>query len=109
MLAVHHCSKFIHPILDELFFKNIVNSGPLHGWLITIISVTIINHCGIQVVRMKLSFACSYPLAGKREILVMTIEVSRLFDSPKNVPAFLEAVKRREKVLSGFGHRSVHL
>lgn len=26
-------------------------------------------------------------------------------DSPENVPAFLEAVKRREKVLSGFGHR----
>lgn len=24
---------------------------------------------------------------------------------PENVPAFLEAVKRREKVLSGFGHR----
>lgn len=27
-------------------------------------------------------------------------------DSPENVPAFLDAVKRREKVLSGFGHRS---
>jgi citrate synthase len=26
-------------------------------------------------------------------------------DSPENVPAFLDAVKRREKVLSGFGHR----
>jgi citrate synthase len=25
--------------------------------------------------------------------------------SPDNVPAFLEAVKKREKVLSGFGHR----
>ncbi|KAJ2926934.1 hypothetical protein H1R20_g10171, partial [Candolleomyces eurysporus] len=25
--------------------------------------------------------------------------------APENVPAFLEAVKRREKVLSGFGHR----
>ncbi|KAI0264480.1 peroxysomal citrate synthase [Gloeopeniophorella convolvens] len=25
--------------------------------------------------------------------------------SPENVPAYLEAVKRREKVLSGFGHR----
>ncbi|KAI9512062.1 peroxysomal citrate synthase [Russula earlei] len=25
--------------------------------------------------------------------------------SPENVPAFLEAVKRRERVLSGFGHR----
>jgi citrate synthase len=24
---------------------------------------------------------------------------------PENVPAFLEAVKKREKVLSGFGHR----
>jgi citrate synthase len=28
-----------------------------------------------------------------------------MFGSPENVPAFLEAVKRREKVLSGFGHR----
>ena len=27
--------------------------------------------------------------------------------SPDNVPAFVEAVKRREKVLSGFGHRCV--
>ncbi|KAF8501691.1 peroxysomal citrate synthase [Russula emetica] len=26
--------------------------------------------------------------------------------SPENVPAFLESVKRREKVLSGFGHRT---
>jgi citrate synthase len=25
--------------------------------------------------------------------------------SPANVPAFIEAVKKREKVLSGFGHR----
>lgn len=25
--------------------------------------------------------------------------------SPENVPAFVEAVKRREKVLFGFGHR----
>ena len=25
--------------------------------------------------------------------------------SPANVPAYIEAVKRREKVLSGFGHR----
>jgi hypothetical protein len=25
--------------------------------------------------------------------------------SPENVPAFLESVKKREKVLSGFGHR----
>ena len=27
--------------------------------------------------------------------------------SPQNVPAFIEAVKRREKTLSGFGHRYV--
>jgi len=26
-------------------------------------------------------------------------------NSPENVPAYLAAVKRREKVLSGFGHR----
>lgn len=27
--------------------------------------------------------------------------------SPDKVPAFIEAVKKREKVLSGFGHRCV--
>ena len=32
---------------------------------------------------------------------------SRNFRSPENVPAFIEAVKRREKTLSGFGHRWV--
>lgn len=30
-----------------------------------------------------------------------------LVSRPENVPAFIEAVKRREKVLSGFGHRWV--
>ena len=30
---------------------------------------------------------------------------SHLFYRPENVPAFIEAVKKREKVLSGFGHR----
>lgn len=29
--------------------------------------------------------------------------------SPENVPAFLEAVKKREKTLSGFGHRQVQV
>ena len=29
----------------------------------------------------------------------------RVDSSPENVPEFLAAVKRREKVLSGFGHR----
>jgi citrate synthase len=28
-----------------------------------------------------------------------------MFHRPDNVPAFIEAVKKREKVLSGFGHR----
>lgn len=30
-------------------------------------------------------------------------------DRPENVPAFIEAVKRREKTLSGFGHRYKNL
>ena len=30
---------------------------------------------------------------------------SHPFYRPENVPAFIEAVKKREKVLSGFGHR----
>lgn len=32
---------------------------------------------------------------------------SRSLVRPENVPSFIEAVKRREKVLSGFGHRWV--
>ena len=31
--------------------------------------------------------------------------VFHLLYRPENVPAFIEAVKKREKVLSGFGHR----
>ena len=43
----------------------------------------------------------------------MTTHLPRFADvndpvtSPENVPAFIEAVKRREKTLSGFGHRYV--
>lgn len=32
-------------------------------------------------------------------------DYSIIVTRPENVPAFLEAVKKREKVLSGFGHR----
>lgn len=31
--------------------------------------------------------------------------LDQYLESPENVPAFIEAVKRREKTLSGFGHR----
>ncbi|KAF9267838.1 peroxysomal citrate synthase [Marasmius fiardii PR-910] len=43
------------------------------------------------------------PLHGgaNEAVIRMLISIGR----PENVPAFLEAVKRREKVLSGFGHR----
>ena len=41
-------------------------------------------------------------LGGANEAVIrMLISIG----SPDNVPAFVEAVKRREKVLSGFGHR----
>lgn len=43
-------------------------------------------------------------LGGANEAVIrMLISIG----SPENVPAFIEAVKRREKVLSGFGHRYV--
>ncbi|KAF8554635.1 hypothetical protein OG21DRAFT_1508754 [Imleria badia] len=43
------------------------------------------------------------PLHGGANEAVIRMLVS--IGSPENVPAFLSAVKRREKVLSGFGHR----
>ncbi|KAH9928280.1 peroxysomal citrate synthase [Fomitopsis serialis] len=45
----------------------------------------------------------SGPLHGGANEAVIRMLVS--IGSPKNVPAFIEAVKRREKTLSGFGHR----
>ncbi|ETW83169.1 hypothetical protein HETIRDRAFT_157258 [Heterobasidion irregulare TC 32-1] len=43
------------------------------------------------------------PLHGGANEAVIRMLIS--VGSPDNVPAFIEAVKRREKVLSGFGHR----
>jgi len=43
------------------------------------------------------------PLHGGANEAVIRMLIS--IGSPGNVPAFLESVKRREKVLSGFGHR----
>lgn len=43
------------------------------------------------------------PLHGGANEAVIRMLLS--IGSPKNVPAFLEAVKKRQKVLSGFGHR----
>ncbi|KAI0038543.1 peroxysomal citrate synthase [Auriscalpium vulgare] len=43
------------------------------------------------------------PLHGGANEAVIRMLIS--IGSPENVPAFLEAVKKREKVLSGFGHR----
>lgn len=40
-------------------------------------------------------------------ISVIEIETYLMLHSPENVPAFIESVKRREKTLSGFGHRCV--
>lgn len=43
------------------------------------------------------------PLHGGANEAVIRMLIS--IGSPENVPAFIEAVKRREKTLSGFGHR----
>ncbi|KAF5367414.1 hypothetical protein D9758_003612 [Tetrapyrgos nigripes] len=43
------------------------------------------------------------PLHGGANEAVIRMLIS--IGSPENVPAFIEAVKKREKVLSGFGHR----
>lgn len=43
------------------------------------------------------------PLHGGANEAVIRMLIS--IGGPENVPAFLEAVKKREKVLSGFGHR----
>ncbi|PFH52920.1 hypothetical protein AMATHDRAFT_55785 [Amanita thiersii Skay4041] len=43
------------------------------------------------------------PLHGGANEAVLRMLIS--IGKPENVPAFLEAVKKREKVLSGFGHR----
>lgn len=43
------------------------------------------------------------PLHGGANEAVIRMLIS--IGKPENVPAFIEAVKRREKVLSGFGHR----
>ncbi|KIY67275.1 peroxysomal citrate synthase [Cylindrobasidium torrendii FP15055 ss-10] len=45
------------------------------------------------------------PLHGGANEAVIRMLIS--IGKPANVPAFLEAVKKREKVLSGFGHRHV--
>ncbi|KAE9394412.1 peroxysomal citrate synthase [Gymnopus androsaceus JB14] len=45
------------------------------------------------------------PLHGGANEAVIRMLIS--IGSPANVPAFIEAVKKREKVLSGFGHRFV--
>ena len=63
-----------------------------------------------MVVQTKQSFACLYPSAGEYSAIdIIMYPVKYLVKSPENVPAFIEAVKKREKVLSGFCHRSVSL
>ena len=53
-----------------------------------------------RVLRIKLTY---FDFAGGANEAVIRMLIS--IGSPDNVPAFVEAVKRREKVLSGFGHR----
>ena len=53
-----------------------------------------------RALRIKLTY---FDFAGGANEAVIRMLIS--IGSPDNVPAFVEAVKRREKVLSGFGHR----
>ena len=62
-----------------------------------------------MVAQTKQLFVCLYPSAGKYSAIDIIHPLKYLVKSPANVPAFIEAVKKREKVLSGFGHRSVSL
>lgn len=50
-----------------------------------------------------LVFSLTFEYTGGANEAVIRMLIS--IGSPDNVPAFVEAVKRREKVLSGFGHR----
>ena len=53
---------------------------------------------------MKLLSECSSRSASE-SWKPLLYERSHLLCRPENVPVFIEAVKKREKVLSGFGHR----
>lgn len=64
-------------------------SGPLHGG------------ANEAVIRMLVSIG-RYVFST---LASSTTASQRMNPSPENVPEFLAAVKRREKVLSGFGHR----
>lgn len=53
-----------------------------------------------RVLGIRLTY---FDFAGGANEAVIRMLIS--IGSPDNVPAFVEAVKRREKVLPGFGHR----
>lgn len=65
-------------------------SGPLHGG------------ANEAVIRMLISIGKS---VDHDLHLAFVLGPDPAFRRPENVPAFIEAVKRREKTLSGFGHR----
>ncbi|QRW18118.1 citrate synthase [Rhizoctonia solani] len=60
-------------------------------------------HWSIHTLRLRGCASLYGPLHGGANEAVIRMLIS--IGSPENVPAFLESVKKREKVLSGFGHR----
>ena len=90
-LAVLHYSTYlpdhISAMRDITLSTIPTYSGPLHGMYSILTFTKLLNVCDT---------------GGANEAVIrMLISIG----SPENVPAFVEAVKRREKVLSGFGHR----
>lgn len=64
----------------------------------------IVGLCMVSAMWIKaLVFSLTFEYTGGANEAVIRMLIS--IGSPDNVPAFVEAVKRREKVLSGFGHR----
>lgn len=104
---MHHYSECLPRLCFTEVMTNLVFSGPLHGKFASGCkeeSVYLI-YCDMQVVQTKPLSACSFLLEGKVTRLECGSYYLTTSLSPENVPAFIEAVKRREKTLSGFGHR----
>lgn len=88
----------------QIFIQVSSQSGPLHGMHDRDFhGPVILNY--IQAAQMKPSFACLSRLESDSVTRSYIWAFSDDPGRPENVPAFIEAVKKREKVLSGFGHR----
>jgi citrate synthase len=102
VLGVHRYSEFISSTLVRVLTCDSKRASPWSVITQAMLSDLFHNKCtggaNEAVIRMLVSI-------GSMGGIVFFGSVDMVSDSPSNVPAFLEAVKRREKVLSGFGHR----